>query len=179
MKDFSQYLYGTYCNTYNCLDHCFLTSSWIIYLDLLINSTLYYYAGNNKSSNWLLYTWSMVLWQLLGLENQKNCDSCNNVCNFSGDDIIVKNSFSKKILGLTINNNLDFSDHMCKTANLNALFRVSTNMNSGEYSLLINSFIKSHFSYCPLMWMFCNQQSTKKVKKYKNFMFKVTVMQII
>ena len=44
------------------------------------------------------------------------------------------------MLGLTIDNNLDFSDHMsniCKTANQrqNALFRVSFNMNSDECTL--------------------------------------------
>ena len=42
-----------------------------------------------------------------------------------------------------IHNNLDFSDHfsnICKTANqkLNALYRVSANMNSDKYTLLIN-----------------------------------------
>ena len=43
----------------------------------------------------------------------------DNLCNISFDDIIVKNSSSKKILGLTIDN-LNFSDHIsntCKTAN--------------------------------------------------------------
>ena len=54
---------------------------------------------------------------------------------FSPDDIIIKNSLSEKILGLTMDNNLDFSDqisNICKTTNqkLNALFTVSANMNS-------------------------------------------------
>ena len=89
----------------------------------------------------------------------------NNLCKFSCDDIIIKNSLSEKILGLTINNNLDFSDHIsniCKTTNqkLNALFRVSANMNSDKCTLLINSFIiKFHFRYCPLIWMFCDQKA--------------------
>ena len=56
----------------------------------------------------------------------KNLENGNNLCNFSCDDIIIKNSLSEKILGLTIDNNLDFSDHIfntCKTENqkLNAL----------------------------------------------------------
>ena len=38
-------------------------------------------------------------------------------------------------------------------------------MNSDKCTLLINSFIKSHFSYCPLIWMFCNRKSVKKVNK--------------
>ena len=32
-------------------------------------------------------------------------------------------------------------------------------------SLLINSFIKSQSSYCPLIWMFCNWKSMKKVNR--------------
>ena len=31
-------------------------------------------------------------------------------------------------------------------------------MTSDQRLLLINSFIKSPFSYCPLLWMFCNLQ---------------------
>ena len=38
-------------------------------------------------------------------------------------------------------------------------------MNSDKCTLLINSFIKSHFRYCPLIWRFCNQKSIKKVNK--------------
>ena len=44
----------------------------------------------------------------------------NNLFNFSCDDIITKNSVSKKTLGLIIESNLDFSDHVSnihKTAN--------------------------------------------------------------
>ena len=62
---------------------------------------------------------------------------------------------------------ITFISNICKTANrkLNALFTVSANMNSGKCTLLINSFIKSHFSYCPLVWMFFNRKSMNKVKK--------------
>ena len=76
----------------------------------------------------------------------------SNICSFACNDTIIKNSLSEKILGLTIDNNLDFSDHIsniCKTANekLNALFRVLGSMNPDKCSLLINSFIKSHLKY--------------------------------
>ena len=94
----------------------------------------------------------------------------NNLCDFSCDDIIIKNSLLEKILGFTIDNNLKFNDHIsntCKTANqkLNPLFRVSANMNSDKCNLLVDSFIKSHFSYFPLIQVFCNQKSMKKVSK--------------
>ena len=86
----------------------------------------------------------------------------SNICDVSCDDIIIKNILSEKILGLTVDNNLHFSNHIsniCKTANqkLNALSRISANMNSDKCTLLINSFIKSLFLYCPLIWMFCNR----------------------
>ena len=52
-----------------------------------------------------------------------------NLWNLACVDIIIKNSLPEEIIGLTIDNNLDFSDHIsniCKTENqkLNALFRV-------------------------------------------------------
>ena len=94
----------------------------------------------------------------------------NNLFDFSCHDIIIKNSFLEKILGFTKDNNLDFSDHIfniCKTANqkLNTLYGVTANMNSGKCTLLINSFIKSYFTCCPLIWMFCNRKNMHKVSK--------------
>ena len=38
-------------------------------------------------------------------------------------------------------------------------------MNCDKCSLLINSFIKSHFNYCPLIRMFCYRKSIKNVNK--------------
>ena len=69
--------------------------------------------------------------------------------------------------GFTILILSDLISNVCKTLDqkLNALFRLSANMNSDKCSLLINSFIKSHFSYFPFIWMFCNRKSMKKVNK--------------
>ena len=44
----------------------------------------------------------------------------SNICDFSCDDIIIKNILSEEILGVTVDNNLHFSNHIsniCKTAN--------------------------------------------------------------
>ena len=102
----------------------------------------------------------------------------NNFGSFSCD-VIIKNSLWQEILGFTIDN-LDFSDHIsdiCKTANqkLNALFRIPANTNSGKCNLLINSFITSHFSYCPLIWMFCSRKSMKKVIKTRELYLRLMV----
>ena len=74
------------------------------------------------------------------------------------------------MLGLSINNNFDFKDHISnirKTANqkLIAIFRVSASMNSDKCSLPINSFLESHFTYCQLTWLFCNHKNMKNVNQ--------------
>ena len=110
--------------------------------------------------------------------------SGSNLCNFSCDDIIIKNCLLEKVLGLTIDN-LIFSDHIsniCKTANqsLNALFKVLANVILDKCSLLINSFIKCHNSYCPLIsWNYipclyeCSviEKVWRKSTKYKNAIY--------
>ena len=162
------------------------------------NSTLYNYAAdntqfsckktfdqviNNLQTNFLtLKVWFYDNFLVL---NPKKCHfvtlrNGNNLCDFSRNDIIIKNSLLEKMLGLTIDNNLDFSDHIsniCKTANqkLNALFRVSVNANSDKCTLLIDSFIKSHFSYCPLIWMFCNRKCMKKVNTIQDYYLRLTL----
>ena len=67
------------------------------------------------------YGFSITSWSWIP---EKYCfvtlENGNNFCNFSCDDVIIKNSFLEKILGLTIDKNLDFSDHIsniCKTCN--------------------------------------------------------------
>ena len=79
-----------------------------------------------------------------------------------------KHSSHEKILGVTIDNKLSFDEHIiniCKTANkkLNALSRINHYMKQNQKEILLSSFIISHFSYCPLIWMFCSKKSTKKI----------------
>ena len=67
-----------------------------------------------------------------------------------------------KILGITIDK-LYFKFHIiniCTVANekLSVLCRISNYIDSDNCKLLVNAFIKSQFSYCPLIWMFCTQE---------------------
>ena len=48
---------------------------------------------------------------------------------------------------------------------LHALARVSAFVNPDKLRLLMNSFIKSQFSYCPLIWMFHDRGLNAKVNK--------------
>ena len=74
------------------------------------------------------------------------------------------------MLGITIDSKLNFKRHirnMCKVANqkLNALCRISNYIINDQCKLLINAFIKSQFSYCPLIWMFCTRGSNNKINR--------------
>ena len=98
---------------------------------------------------------------LFGVKGNEQFDQ---TCN----DITLKHSSHKKILGVTIDIKLSFDDHIfnfCKTANkkLNALRRINHHMKQNQKEILLTPFIISHFSYCPLIWMFCFKKSTEKI----------------
>ena len=71
-------------------------------------------------------------------------------------NVVIKNSAEEKILGITIDNKLNYKAHtinLCIVANpkLSALCRISNYIDSGKCKLSIDAFVKSQFSYCPLM----------------------------
>ena len=68
-------------------------------------------------------------------------------------------SYQEKLLGLTIDKNLNFNEHLsnvCKNASkkVTALARLAKIVPFDKKRLLFKSFIESQFSYCPLIWMF-------------------------
>ena len=75
----------------------------------------------------------------------------------------------KKILGVHFDNKLKFNTHVnvCKKAGqkLHALTRVSTFMSMNQKKLLMNAFISSQFSYCPLIWMCHSRTLNTKINK--------------
>ena len=74
----------------------------------------------------------------------------------------------EKLLGLNIDKNLNFNQHLsiiCKKASskVRALARVAKIIPFEQKRLLMNSFIQSQFSYCPLIWMFCSREINRKI----------------
>ena len=68
----------------------------------------------------------------------------------------IKTTNCVKLLGINIDSKLNFDSHitdLCKKASmqLNALNRFRAYIGNKEMEILINSFIYSNFSYCPLM----------------------------
>ena len=86
------------------------------------------------------------------------------------NDLNLKNCKEIKVLGFTIDGNLNFKEHMKNISrkagqNLSALLRISSQINTDNKALLYKSMIKSQFAYCPVLWMFCFRQSNNLINK--------------
>ena len=82
----------------------------------------------------------------------------------------TKNSVSEKLLGVIIDNKLDFTEHLntvCKKANLklHVLNRISRFLSPEQHVLIINAYIRFLFNYCPLVRMFCYRGIMHKMNK--------------
>ena len=94
---------------------------------------------------------------------------------FKFKNVCLENSKKEVVLGITIDNKLTFDSHIKSISRkagqkLNALSRTPTYLEANEKELLLRSMVKSQFSYCPLVWIFCSArkiQATffKKSKK--------------
>ena len=73
----------------------------------------------------------------------------------------VSNSKYEKLLGVKVDHELNSNEHvlsLCRKASqkLNAL-------SHDQRRLTLNSFITSHFSYCPIVWMFHSKKLTERI----------------
>ena len=97
----------------------------------------------------------------------KNLDDIG-VLNFN--NLTIKSSEEVEILGIKIDNNLNFNNHINLISRkagqkLSTLLRISSNLNMKQKKLLYKSVIKSQFNYCPLVWIFCSRQSNNLINK--------------
>ena len=86
------------------------------------------------------------------------------------DDNVIKSDKSVKLLGIKIDKNLDFEDHvtsLCKKASqkLHALARVAPFVEPNKLRVLMKAFIQSQFSYCPLVWMFHSRKLNNRINR--------------
>ena len=108
-----------------------------------------------------------------------NPDKCHYMClgsNVDGTEELnslsykLNNSKEEKMLGIVIDRNLKFENHIdsiCRKASqkLSALNRISPYLDINKRKIIYNSMIKSQFSYCPLVWMFCSRKSNDKINR--------------
>ena len=82
----------------------------------------------------------------------------------------ITNSKCEKLLGIKIDSNLNFEDHIgstCEkaTTKLNALTRIASHMPFQKRKMLMNAFFTSQFSYCPLASMFHSGKLNNKINR--------------
>ena len=86
------------------------------------------------------------------------------------DDEVIKNSNSKKLLGINLNNRISFDTHVANICNrvskkLHALARISQFMNTHKRRMTMKAFLASEFGYCPLVWMFHSRKLNGRISK--------------
>ena len=85
-------------------------------------------------------------------------------------DAIIWEENSVKLLGIFIDSNLLFNEHVktiCKKASqkLTVLLRMANILPGEQCKVLVNSFFDSQFNYCPLLWMFCSRSLNHKINR--------------
>ena len=86
-----------------------------------------------------------------------------------GDNVSLKSETSVKLLGVTIDSKLSFSQHindLCNKAGrqINALSRLSKILNLEVKYKLFETFILSHFNFCPVIWHYCCLADIRKIE---------------
>ena len=82
----------------------------------------------------------------------------------------IESSRSVKLLGLTIDNKLNFGIHInniCKVASAKTkgLGRIKNRLNLSQAKILYNCFILFQFNYCCPVWMFCSKTLQNKINQ--------------
>ena len=80
----------------------------------------------------------------------------------------VRNEDSVKLLGIHLNNDLNFDYHvnqLCKKANrkLHALARIATYMDINKRRMLMKEFVSFQFSHCSQIWMFHSREMEHRI----------------
>ena len=90
--------------------------------------------------------------------------------NISFQGHAIKSEETVKLLGVTLDNKLNFDTHisnLCKkaAAQLNVLKRLRSFIGFEQKKVLVQSFVYSNFNYCPLVWHFSSMKSLQKIEK--------------
>jgi hypothetical protein len=82
----------------------------------------------------------------------------------------VKEENFVKLLGVTIDNKLNFDDHISKlvkkaNCKLSVIKRGLYMLTFNKRKTLLNYFVQSQFSFAPLVWMLCGKVANRKINK--------------
>ena len=104
---------------------------------------------------------------------QINADKCHLLISKHSKEIFInieQESSSVKLLGVTIDNKLNFDEHitkLCKKASqeIHALARISNFMSQEKLCIIMKAFIESQFGYCPLIWRFHSRTLNNRINR--------------
>ena len=88
----------------------------------------------------------------------------------SVDGISIAASSHEKLLGVIIDSELKFENHITElclkvSKKINALCRISSFMSLEKRRTLMKAFIESQFNYCPLIWMLHSRTLNSKINR--------------
>ena len=91
-------------------------------------------------------------------------------CITLGNDTVLFSESCVKVLGVMIDERLNFSEHVSSLCNktarqLNALACISKYIDVPSRKMIYNSFIVSNITYCALVWHFCGKVNNGKIEK--------------
>ena len=86
------------------------------------------------------------------------------------DGIQITFSTAETLLGITIDSELNFENHLSAICNkvsrkINALGRIVNYMSLEKRRIVMKTFIESQFNYCPLIWMFHSRTINNKINR--------------
>ena len=115
-----------------------------------------------------------------------NPDKCKLLVTNHGSEVSLKVdgetitcSNSVKLLGITVDNKLDFNEHVsliCSKVSkkLHALARISPFISTVNMRKIMKAFLESQFGYCPLVWMFHNRTLNTRINRLHERALRIT-----
>ena len=106
-----------------------------------------------------------------------NAEKCHLLISKHSKDIhinveneVIECENSVKLLGVTIDNKLNFNEHISNiykkaSQKLHVLARISNYMCQDKLRALMKAFIESQFGYCPLIWMFHSRTLNNRINR--------------
>ena len=96
--------------------------------------------------------------------------STNEKTKINTGEFSIENSDCEKLLMVKIDNEQTFYCHVsdiCREANrkINALARIAPFININKRRILMNSYFRLQFNYCPLIWMCNSRTNNRKINR--------------
>ena len=97
------------------------------------------------------------------------------------DEMQITSSTAETLLGITIDSELNFENHLSATCNkvsrkINALGRIVNYMPLEKRRIVMKTFIQSQFNYCPLIWMFHSRTIYNKINRLHERALRLSIL---